>query len=124
MKHNLIVLSGFLFASAVLAAPSGSTNQAASTPPAKKDLTFAADVQPILAKSCVRCHGGERPRKGVRLDSREEALKVVVAGDSASSRLITKSGRIGADGLGSHPKQGLTSDQVNVLRAWIDQGAK
>jgi hypothetical protein len=124
MKYYLTILAGSFFAAALLAAPSNPTNGASSTPPIKQDLTFAADIQPILAKSCVRCHGSERPRKGLRLDSREETLKAVTVGDSARSRLITKAGRIGPEGLSTHPKQGLTSEQVALLRAWIDQGAK
>ena len=35
-----------------------------------KPVDFAAEVQPILARACLKCHGPEKPRGGLRLDSR------------------------------------------------------
>jgi hypothetical protein len=121
MKCFLTILAGSLFAAAALAAPSNPTNEAASIPSIRKDLTFAADVLPIFEKACVRCHG-KRVGKGLMLDSREGALKVVVPGDSASSRLISKAGKLGTNGRSTHGW--ITADEVKVLRDWIDHGAK
>ena len=60
-------------------------------PPAatKKGVTYTTDIKPLLEASCIRCHGAERPKAGLRLDSLENILKgskegpVVVAGNSA-----------------------------------------
>jgi len=30
-------------------------------PPATRAIEFNADIQPIFAKSCVSCHGPEKP---------------------------------------------------------------
>src|SRR5882672_2567010 len=38
-------------------------------------IDFARDIQPILQKSCVECHGPEKPKGKLRLDSKEGALK-------------------------------------------------
>src|SRR5258708_39190646 len=64
-------------------------------PPAKKDgLTYAKDIRPMFEGSCFRCHTGERPKAGLRLDSLEAALKgskdekVIIPGKSQSSPLV------------------------------------
>ena len=40
-------------------------------PPAsdKKDLTYAKDIKPIFEKSCFKCHGEEKQKGKLRLDS-------------------------------------------------------
>ena len=48
----------------------------------------------MFKASCVRCHGAERPKAQLRLDTLEGVLKgtkqgpVVTAGDSANSLLV------------------------------------
>jgi mono/diheme cytochrome c family protein len=107
-------------------------------PPAsdKKDVTYAADIQPLFEKSCVKCHGPEKPKARLRLDSLQGVLKggedgkVVKPGDSAGSMLIHNVAHIGdPDDYMPPPRnkagiQSLTPEQIGLLRAWIDQGAK
>src|ERR1039458_9542737 len=65
-------------------------------PPAsdKTGVTYATDIKPLFEKSCVKCHGAEKPKARLRLDSLEGTLKggedgkVVLPGDSANSILI------------------------------------
>jgi len=65
-------------------------------PPASTNgnVTFANDIQPLFKASCVRCHGTERPRAQLRLDTLEGVLKgtkrgvILTAGDSANSLLV------------------------------------
>jgi hypothetical protein len=65
-------------------------------PPASTQtgVTFDKDIAPIFKASCVRCHGAERPRAQLRLDSLEGTLKgtkegtILTAGDSANSLLV------------------------------------
>jgi mono/diheme cytochrome c family protein len=110
----------------------------AKLPPAseKKDVTFAADIKPILEKSCVKCHGAEKPKARLRLDSLAGVLKgskegkVVVVGKSEESQIVKSVAHVGdPDGFmpplkakDKFPK--LTPEQVGLIRAWIDQGAK
>ena len=71
-------------------------------PPVATDtgVTFDKDIAPIFKASCVRCHGGERPRAMLRLDSREGVLKgakqgpVLTVGDSANSLLVKAVSRL------------------------------
>ena len=64
-------------------------------PPAdKKGLTYAKDIRPLFEASCFRCHGEERHRGDLRLDSLEAVLKggedgkVVIPGKSKESPLV------------------------------------
>lgn len=110
-----------------LAAP----NLSQLPPPAAKQVDFAADIRPIFEQSCLRCHGPERPKSRFRLDNHESALKGgaqgvdIIPGDSANSPLIHNVARLDADM--AMPPEGkgdpLTTEQIALLRAWIDQGA-
>src|SRR4051794_21046112 len=44
-------------------------------PPAEKQIDFAQDIKPIFEKSCIKCHGPEKPKSKFRLDNRASALK-------------------------------------------------
>lgn len=146
-KNTIAVFTGFLI-SAGLALADDKWDIAkldlSKLPPAadKEGLTYAKDIRPLLEASCLRCHGEQRPKGGLRLDSLEALLKggevgkVVVAGDSKKSLLVAaaaqvdeaiamppKRGPRGAGGPGGPPKP-LTAEQVGLIRAWIDQGAK
>jgi hypothetical protein len=107
-------------------------------PPAdKKNVTFAADIKPIFDRSCVRCHGEEKPKNKLRLDSLSGVLKggehgkPVVPGKSAESGLVFAVAHVGGDpDLWMPPKDNkakilpLTKEEIGLIRAWIDQGAK
>ena len=109
-------------------------------PPAstQQGVTYATDIQPIFEKSCYPCHGPKtaKPKGKLRLDSLQAVLKggedgpAVVAGDSAKSTLVANVAHVGdADDFMPPPKNKghippLTKDQVGLIRAWIDQGAK
>ncbi len=75
---------------------------ASKFPPAstQTDVTFDKDIAPLFKTSCLRCHGEERPRGGLKLDTREDLLKgghdgeMVVVGDSAKSPLIGAISRV------------------------------
>ena len=44
-------------------------------PPAGRTIDFVADVQPILERSCARCHARGRIKGGFSIESREMLLK-------------------------------------------------
>jgi hypothetical protein len=98
-------------------------------PAAKSKIEFTRDIEPLLTKRCVVCHGSQQQMSGFRLDQKDAALKGgasgpdIVPGKSAESRLI----RLVA-GLEKKimPPMGarLTADEIGLLRAWIDQGAE
>src|SRR5262245_41017130 len=63
-------------------------------PPATGKVNFDTDIKPILTAHCIKCHGPEKQKGGLRLDTRKDALEggnsgaVIVSGKSAESRLI------------------------------------
>lgn len=79
-------------------------------------VDFARDVEPILTARCVACHGERTQMKGLRLDSREAAQRVLTPG---ASLLLTKV----ADGSMPPAKPKLTEAEVAVIREWINSGA-
>jgi len=108
-------------------------------PPAstKADVTYATDIKPIFDVSCVKCHGGERPAARLSMGSLAGVLKgtkagkILTPGDSANSLIIKAVAHLTKDPDGWMPPlqnragiKPLTADQIGLIRAWIDQGAK
>jgi len=106
---------------------------------AKQGVTFDADMKPLFEKSCFKCHGPdvEKPKGKFRADTRANVLKgggegvSVTPGNLAKSPLIAMVARITEDEeLYMPPTDNkakippLTKDQVGLIRAWIEQGAK
>jgi ankyrin repeat protein len=94
--------------------------------PAKVD--FKTDVQPIFKANCFGCHGPKMQKNNFRLDRRKDAMRggtiaVIGPGNSAASRLYLR--LIGPDyGLQMPPTGPLQAEQINIIKAWIDQGAE
>jgi len=102
-------------------------------------LLFAADpvdfkqqVKPLLEQSCLKCHGTEKPKGGLRLDTRANAVKggddgtALVPGKPQESPLYTTT--ILADDhddvMPPQPKERkLTKAETDLLKTWIEQGA-
>ena len=97
--------------------------------PADRKIEFSQDVAPLLRQRCQMCHGVEKQMSGLRLDSREDALKggysgaVILPGNSAESRLIHVVAGLKKPAMPFGGKS-LTPEDVAILRAWIDQGAE
>jgi hypothetical protein len=103
------------------------------------ELSFAADVEPILLASCS-CHTGSTPAAGLDLSEGNglaalvEApatgadLDLVAPGDPQNSYLLHKLDGTQADvgGAGARMPMGgsLPDDDVIVIEDWIDAGAK
>ena len=65
-----------VFASLVLGHAGAAEVDVSKLPPSTpRTIDFAADVQPILEASCIRCHGAERPKSSFSLTTREAALR-------------------------------------------------
>src|SRR3954452_4527788 len=105
----------------------GPANAAA---PPTRSVSFRADIYPLLRNRCLRCHQGSNPRSGLRLDVRSDWLgetngrPLVVPGKANRSRLIQVISGAVPDRLMPPPGRGkrLTTEQVALLRRWIDQG--
>jgi hypothetical protein len=120
---------------------SGKPAAAELTPPAPmpkkvQKIDFARQIKPLLERSCIACHSGEKPRSHFRLDGRDAMLKggasgaaAIVPGHSEKSPLIDYvSGKVPESEMPPKPARkrfpALTTDEVALLRAWIDQGSE
>ncbi|MFM8263761.1 MAG: DUF1553 domain-containing protein [Pirellula sp.] len=91
---------------------------------------FASQIKPILANHCWSCHGpDEQSRKAdLRLDRRDDALsaKSIVPGKASESPLAERIDSTDPDSVMPPPetKKPLTEQQRQLLKDWIDAGAK
>ena len=94
-------------------------------------VDFTRDVQPVLADRCYLCHGpdAEKREAKLRLDTREGALAdrggyaAVVPGALEESELwqrVTSS----IEGERMPPTEPLDSQELSLLRRWIEAGAE
>ncbi len=91
---------------------------------------FQKEVLPILQQRCIECHGPDKQKGKLRLDTVEAALKggndgpSYQAGDAANSVLIQRVS-LPADHDDRMPPEGdpLSEAQITVLKEWIASGA-
>ncbi len=91
-------------------------------------LTFEKDVRPLLKAHCTLCHGEEeKPKGGVDLRLRrfmdaplDSGATLLVPGKPEASELVAIIER------GEMPKKGhpVPTEQLDIIRQWIAQGAK
>jgi mono/diheme cytochrome c family protein len=111
-----------------------STKDSAQTPaPMKGDAAkgttefFETEVRPILANNCFSCHGPEKQKAKLRLDSKEALTKgsengpVVVPGKPEVSKLIQAINYGGDPQM--PPKGKLPQKDIDALTAWVKMGA-
>jgi hypothetical protein len=92
-------------------------------------VNFAADVLPVLEKSCFGCHGAEIQLGDLDLTTREGALRggahgaALVPGNSERSKLYRMVAGLEGPAM---PMSGdpLAKHQIAALKEWIDQGAR
>ena len=89
---------------------------------------YEKKIRPLLAENCFECHGEQKHKGGLRLDSREgwatggDSGPALVPGAVEASRLI-KAVRYRDKEFQMPPKQRLSAQQVADLEQWIKLGA-
>src|SRR6185436_952280 len=81
----------------------------------------------ILETRCISCHGPEKQKGGLRLDSRGALLKGGETGPAAATgdperSLLLQAVRHAAGDLKMPPKEKLPPDQIELLAGWIKGG--
>lgn len=101
-----------------------------------RPVDFVAEVKPLLERSCAQCHSGEKPKGKFSVESREGILKggeskeaSIAPGRSGSSALVhLVAGLVPEMEMPPVEKRkkfaALTPEEISIVRAWIDQGAK
>ncbi len=98
----------------------------ASPPAPDSPQFFESEIRPILASSCVKCHGESKQKGGLRLDTSATLLTggesgaVVVPGNADASLLIQA---VRYSDLEMPPNEPLPEKQVAALTAWVNAGA-
>ncbi len=92
------------------------------------ETLFAEKVWPVLEQQCVKCHGAEKQKGGLRLDSRDAALRggdsgpSIVPGNAGESLLVKLVHHADLDRT-MPPKEKLKDADIAVLEQWIESGA-
>src|SRR5688572_25383778 len=87
-------------------------------------VDFKRDVWPILETHCVKCHGPEKQKSSLRVDSRAALLKggdvaaAVVPGDPSKSPLLELVLEKDEDARMPRDAEPLTAQQIATLRQW------
>jgi hypothetical protein len=103
----------------------------AEIPPAlSRPVDFQKDVVPIFQTSCITCHSSGKTEADLSIETKAKLLEggasepAIVPGKSAESLLIQLVSGQDPDRIMPAKGKRLTAEQIGVLRAWIDQGAK
>lgn len=101
---------------------------------ARRDVSFSADVQPILKQYCLECHvpgGAGYLASGYDMSSYETFMKggkfgaFVIPGDPlASNLIILVEGRAHPSIRMPHGREKLSESEIQVLKTWVQEGAK
>jgi hypothetical protein len=91
---------------------------------------FTRGVRPIFEQHCVKCHGPEKQKGGLRFDVKEGAFKAGESGErpilprnASGSRLIKLVSSLKDDEWMPPKGERLAAAEIDVLRRWIDAGA-
>lgn len=102
----------------------GCANAGAATP---DDLRFfETNIRPLLAKRCYKCHGAEKQRGGLRLDSLGHLIRggesgtALVPGKPDESLIVDA---VRYDSLEMPPDGKLPQEEVAALTTWVAMGA-
>jgi mono/diheme cytochrome c family protein len=97
---------------------------------AERQVDFAREIQPILARRCFACHGPNNAEGGLRLNNHDAALAeldsgahAIVPGKIDASALLRRVMSDDDDERMPPKDKRLAPEQVDLLRQWISQGA-
>ena len=126
MRRASFVIGTFL--AGLASWPAAADEGAAGERAAEHARYFETNVRPILAARCFRCHGEEKQKGDLRLDSREALMSggysgpAVVPGKPDESLLFSAVG-YADESLQMPPSDKLPDREIAHLRHWIEQGA-
>ncbi len=101
-------------------------------PPAlERPVEYDKEIQPLLQKRCLGCHGEKKQKGKLRLDLLSNLLSggesgepALVRGNSSESHLVKLVAGLDPELVMPPRGKRLSAGEIGLLRAWIDQGAK
>ena len=121
MRHSWLAVSLLMVACGVTRADEPVVD------PAQAEF-FEKNIRPLFVANCHECHGADKQEGGLRLDSREAALKGGDYGPAVVPRSPDESWLIKAVGyehedLQMPPKGRLPDEKIAALTNWVKMGA-
>lgn len=123
MKKMTSIVAALFLLTIIIAVSCSKSNEEDMTTPAPSgcdtvNMTYAADVVPILKANCYSCHGNGEKDGGVSLGTYNDVK--VQADNGALLGAITH-----ASGYTPMPLNGakLSDCNISVIRDWINRGA-
>jgi hypothetical protein len=112
----------------LIAALSAGMAHGADAPGTDGVAFFEKHIRPLLIERCYECHGAEKQKGGLRLDSREATLRggdngPALVPSKVEESLLIKAVSYTDPDLKMPPKERLPSHQVALLKEWIKMGA-
>lgn len=93
-------------------------------------VDFATEVQPILNRHCITCHGGVKKSGDISFLFKEEALAIgksgaaaIVQGNAKASELFRRLTHHDPELRMPYDKPPLSEDEIDLLKRWINEGA-
>lgn len=127
MEANLIshtrLQTGFIMKRLFL---SGSIVTLLAMGTAQAEVNFAKDVLPIIRDNCIECHGAEKQKGKLRLDSEKAAHDYsIIPGDLDESEFYQRIILPADDDDVMPPKGGpLKKEEIAIIKQWIEEGGK
>lgn len=101
----------------------------------ERAVSYSTDVNPVVQRYCVSCHAPEKDgynASGLSMTDYAALMKgtkfgpVVIPGDSFTSVMVMLvEGRADPSIKMPHEgHEGPTADEIELIKRWIDQGAK
>jgi WD40 repeat protein len=94
-------------------------------------ISFSRDVAPILNRQCANCHGPKKAKGGFRLHTFENLMQCgsskkppITPGSAEKSKLYQLLVTTDEDDLMPKDADPLPKAQIEIIRRWIEQGAK
>ena len=92
---------------------------------------YGAHVEPIFAQNCYSCHGPEKQKSHLRLDSYDALMRggehgpVIKAGDVKGSELFRRVTLPSSDddAMPAQGKRHLSANEIKLIELWIAAGA-
>ena len=103
----------------------------AQVPGAVGAVDFSGEIQPIFARHCYKCHGEDKQKGALRLDSVAGVRKggdsgepLFIAGRAAGSHIYQLVSSMDAEErMPPEGRDPLTAPELGLIKAWIDEGA-
>jgi hypothetical protein len=94
-----------------------------------RPVDFVRDIEPIFREHCLACHGPQKQKGQLRLDSKASAFqggtsgRIILPGKGQESRLVSILLEPAEEDRMPQKSAALPKETIGLVRVWIDEGA-